>query len=224
MNKKLISAAGLVLVAVLAVYAVFFNKGSLLGGQAGIQDNRTPAEINPNAPGMPVAGTVEAVSATSITVKPQSGAPRTFAATGDTLIISTVEAGEVGLSLAAAKVGSAVTVVPSTSDASVAANIQLVMPPVLAPAPPAGSTFVNISGPVLSHSASGLVVKNLQINANAAIAITQETKVISNVAEGERGLGLSDIADNSTFVSVGAVDAGGTYTAHTVQILVPIAQ
>jgi len=222
MNKKLILVAALVLVAMLAVYAVFFS--GMFGGSVGPQSNKTPAEINPNAPGMPVAGSIEAVSADSITIKPQEGASRTFAIAADTRIISTVEAGEVGVSLAAAQVGGAAVVVPSTSDALVAANVQLVMPPPLPPMAPEGSTFVNITGPVLSHSATGLVVKNQQINANAAIAIPASTKIISNVAQGERGLGISDIADNTTFVSVSATEAGGIYTANTIQILVPIAQ
>ncbi len=221
MNTKLLWVA-LAFVAALAAYAVFFS--GIFSGPMGPRDNRTPVEIDPNAPGMPVAGTIEAVSAGSITIKPQSGNARTFAITPDTRIISTVEAGEAGLGLAAAQVGTPATVVPSTTDASLAANLQLILPPAPAPMPPAGATYVNIAGPVLSHSATGLVVKNLQINANAAIAITPDTRIISNVAEGERGLGLSDIADNSTFVSVGAVESAGAYTAHTVQILVPIAQ
>ncbi len=221
MNTKLLWVA-LVLVAALAAYAVFFS--GMFSGPIGPRDNRTPVEIDPNAPGMPVAGTIEAISPGSITIKPQSGTVRTFAITSDTRIISTVEAGEAGLGLDAAKVGTAATVVPSSADPLVAANVQLVLPPAPAPMPPAGSAYVNITGPVLSHSAAGLVVKNLQINANAAIAITEDTRVISNVAKGERGLGMGDIVDNSTFVSVGAVESAGAYTAHTVQILVPIAQ
>jgi len=222
MNNKLLLVAALAFVAALAAYVVFFS--GMFSGPMSLRDNRTPAEINPNAPGMPVAGTIEAVSVTSITIKPQSGTARTFAITSDTRIISTVEAGEAGMGLDAAKAGTAATVVPSTADPLVAANVQLVMPPAPAPMPPAGATYINITGPVLSHSATSLVVKNLQINANAAIVITADTKVISNVAEGERGRGIQDIVDNTTFVSVGAVQTGTTYTAHTVQILVPIAQ
>ena len=89
---------------------------------------------------------------------------------------------------------------------------------------PAGSTFTSLSGPELSHTATSMVVMDQAANAKITIAITKNTFVLSNVSAGQKGKDLSYLTDGSSYVYVNAVKTGSTYTANSIQILIPIAQ
>jgi len=125
--------------------------------------------------------------------------------------------------LASAKAGTQLVVTFDKTSPSVVANMQLLTPPSPPPALAAGSTFASLSGTVVSHSAISLVIQKQPDNAKVTVALSKNTKVISNVSAGQTGKTLSSLQDGASYVMVQAVQTGTTYNAFSVQILVPIA-
>jgi hypothetical protein len=214
MNKKTIIEAA-VAVAVIAAGAFAYMH---------YKQGAEPAAFDPNL--VAPAGTVTAISPSSISIRQQDGAQKTFAIGPDTLVISQVAAGETGKSLADITAGTLVILRPSPANPGALASIQISgagAPPApgAAAAAPSGPP-VSFMGTVVTVSPSALVIKPQEPNAeDVEVAITAGTVVRSNVLAGQKGKTFEDIAAGTPVFIAGTTGDAGV-TANIVQVLVPI--
>mgnify|MGYP001575064677 CR=1 FL=1 len=169
-----------------------------------------------------IAGTLTAVTATSITIKLRDSTQQTFSLSSSTLVISQVKSGEVGKTLAQV-VEAPVLVIPKSSNPAAADSIMIVpaTPPVTNSIQ---GTPVSLTGTIVSKTASSITLKPQGGPATASaikVLITKNTLVLSNVLAGQTGKTLND-ATPGILVNVFGTTGTAGVTANTLQLLIPL--
>jgi hypothetical protein len=203
MNKKTIIEAA-VAVAVIAAGAFAYMH---------YKQGAEPAAFDPNL--VAPAGTVTAISPSSISIRQQDGAQKTFAIGPDTLVISQVSAGETGKSLEQLPLKSPVLVVPGASRAA-AASISLLPP--LPPAPPPDTEIVTMEGAMASRTADSITLR-MDDGTSVRLLVTASTSVASKVVAGEVGAGFDSLEFRDRISAFGARNEDGSVEALQLLIL-----
>jgi len=168
-----------------------------------------------------IVGTFVSATPNSITIKVQNGSQKTFAISPATKIITQVQSGQIGKTLAQIAAGSDVFVQPHAIGSSVIDSVSILPQPAIPNQNPAGPTVI-VSGTLVSTTTNSMILTTAD-NTTAHITLTKDTVILSNVLAGEQGKTLAD-APAGTYMQVLGIAGKDGPTAESVQILLPLGQ